>query len=375
MTARGVTSTSVRSGGHSTKYPVLVGDGLLDSLPDLLGKHAPAHRYAVISDSNVAGLYGSAVLQLMREARLEAELLSFPAGERHKTRAAWAELTDAMLKGGFGRDSCVVALGGGVVGDLAGFVAATYMRGVPVVQVPTSLVAMIDASVGGKTGVDAEEGKNLVGAFHPPRFVLADPRVIRTLPRHERAQGLVEAVKHGAIMDGVYLGALEQDLPSLLAGEVEPLERAVARSVELKAEVVSSDERESGQREILNFGHTLGHAMEAASHFRTPHGTAVAVGMCLEAGLGERLGVTETGAGEHLARIARALAIDVELPAGAEPRAIMAYLVLDKKARLGRPRFVLLSRIGGVHRTEDSWSQPVDDDLVLDLLTSMSTTG
>jgi 3-dehydroquinate synthase len=365
----------VRTGGRVAEYQVLVGSGLLASLPNLLREHAPAHRYAVITDSTVAGLYGTHVLERLRASGLAADLFSFPAGERHKTRAHWADLIDGLLAEGYGRDSCVVALGGGVVGDLAGFVAATYMRGVPVVQVPTSLVAMIDASIGGKTGVDVEVGKNLVGAFHAPNLVVADPEVIRTLPRAERAQGLVEAVKHGAIMDGPYLENLELNMPALLDGEVEPVERAVARSVELKAEVVSADERESGRREILNFGHTLGHAVEGVSGYGMPHGAAVAVGMFLEARLGEELGVTEVGVAERLARIAGTLEIGIELPDGAAPNRIMSYLGLDKKARHGHPRFVLLSRIGLVHRTDDRWSHVVDENLILDLLNSMAAKG
>jgi len=375
VTPPNATSTIVRSGGHAVEYPVLVGSGLLATLPELLGEHAPAHRYAVITDSTVAELYGTTVLDRMRASGLTADLFSFPVGERHKTRDHWADLTDGLLAGGFGRDSCVVAIGGGVVGDLGGFVAATYMRGVPVVQVPTSLVAMVDASIGGKTGVDVDQGKNLVGAFHAPNLVVADPEVIGTLPREERAQGLVEAVKHGAIMDRAYLEDLELHMPALLDGEVEPIERAVARSVEIKAEVVSADERESGRREILNFGHTLGHAVEAVSAYGVPHGTAVALGMSMEARLGEELGVTERGVAEHLARIAGTLGIGLELPDGAAPSEIMSYLGLDKKARHGRPRFVLLSRIGTVHRTDDSWSQVVDEDLVLDLLTAMAAKG
>ncbi len=375
MTSPNATSTSVQSGGQTSDYRVLVGRGLLAALPDLLREHAPAHRYAVITDSTVADLYGTPVLEALRESGLAADLLSFPAGERHKTRAHWMDLTDGLLERGFGRDSCVVALGGGVVGDLGGFVAATYMRGVPVVQVPTSLVAMVDASIGGKTGVDVEWGKNLVGAFHAPNLVVADPEVIRTLPREERAQGLVEAVKHGAIMDGPYLEMLEQNMAALLDGEVDAVERAVARSVELKAEVVSADEREAGRREILNFGHTLGHALEGASAYGLPHGTAVAVGMFLEARLGEECGVTEGGVADHLARVAETLELDLALPEGAAPNEIVSYLGLDKKARQGRPKFVLLSRIGMVHRTDDSWSRAVDDDLVRDLLNSMTTKG
>ena len=375
MPSTEITSTRVSSGGLTADYRVLVGNGLLASLPDLLSEHVPAHRYALITDSNVGELYADTLLATLRAGGHTVDLFTFPAGERHKTRAHWATLTDGMLDKGYGRDSYVIALGGGVVGDLAGFVAATYMRGVPVVQVPTSLVAMIDASIGGKTGTDVEQGKNLVGAFHAPSLVVADPEVTQTLPRIERAQGLVEAVKHGAIMDRPYLEQLELDMPALLDGDVEAVRRAVTRSVELKAWVVSADERESGRREILNFGHTLGHGVEAASDYGVSHGSAVAVGMFLEARLGEEMGVTENGVADDLARIAGTLEIDLELPDGAAPNEIMSYLGLDKKARLGRPRFVLLSHIGKVHHADGSWSQSVDGDLVRDVLNAMALKG
>ena len=202
-------------------YPVLVGCGLLRSLGKLLEEHAPAHRYAVVSDSNVATLYGDSVLQSLGDSGLDAQLFSFGSGECHKNRSTWKDLSDRLLKTGFGRDSCIVALGGGVTGDLAGFVAATYMRGIPVVQVPTSLLAMVDSSVGGKTGVDVAMGKNLIGAFHPPLLVVADPEVIETLPPVERAQGLIEAVKHGAIMDSAYF--------EVLAREMEEMNRVPSR--------------------------------------------------------------------------------------------------------------------------------------------------
>ena len=253
---------AVMTSGASGPYRVLVGRGLIGSLALLLEEHAPAHRYALVSDSNVAEIYGESTILHLKEAGLSAELFTFEAGERNKSRATWSELTDGLLRAGFGRDSCLIAMGGGVTGDLGGFVAATYMRGIPVVQVPTSLVAMIDASIGGKTGVDVEAGKNLVGAFHPPNLVVADPDVVATLPRAERAQGMIEAVKHGAIMDEAYFAELDRDMPAILDGEAASLERAVARSVELKSAVVSEDEREEGRREILNFGHTLGHAID-----------------------------------------------------------------------------------------------------------------
>ena len=359
---------AVTTRGASGPYQVLVGRGLLGSLAPLLEEYAPAHRYALVSDSNVAALYGESTILQLKDAGLSVDLFTFEAGERSKSRTTWCELTDRLLHAGFGRDSCLIAMGGGVTGDLGGFVAATYMRGIPVVQVPTSLVAMIDASIGGKTGVDVEAGKNLVGAFHAPNLVVADPDVVATLPRAERAQGMIEAVKHGAIMDDAYFDELEQEMPVLLDGDAALLERAVARSVELKSAVVSEDEREEGRREILNFGHTLGHAIEAACSFRVPHGTAVACGMVLEACLGVSLGVTDPAVVERLEQVLGRVGLPIGIPDGAAPDDIMTYLASDKKVRHGRTRFVLLSQIGAVHFADGSWSQPVDEDAVLSLV-------
>jgi 3-dehydroquinate synthase len=366
---------TVMTSGASGPYRVLVGWGLLGELAPLLEEYAPAHRYALVSDSNVAALYGESTLLHLRDAGLNAELFTFEAGERNKNRATWSEVTDGLLRAGFGRDSCLIAMGGGVTGDLGGFVAATYMRGIPVVQVPTSLVAMIDASIGGKTGVDVEAGKNLVGAFHPPNLVVADPDVVATLPRAERAQGMIEAVKHGAIMDDVYFAELDREMPAILDGDATALEGAVARSVELKSAVVSEDEREAGRREILNFGHTLGHAIEAACSLRVPHGTAVASGMILEARLGVSLGVTDPNVVQRLEQVVDRVGLPSSIPDSASPDDIMTYLASDKKVRHGRTRFVLLSGIGVVHPADGSWSHPVDDQIVSDLVNASASRG
>lgn len=358
-----MTEVHVRAEGGA--YPVLVGRRQLDDLPRLLGEHAPARRYAFVSDDNVAALHGHPLMENAREAGLDASLFTFPAGEASKTRESWIILTDELLEAGFGRDSCVVAVGGGVTTDLAGFVAATFLRGVPVVQVPTSYLAMIDASVGGKTGVDVAAGKNLVGAFHAPRLVVADAEVVRTLPRHERAEGLVEAYKHGAILDADYFERLRDAQAALLDADAGAAEQAVLRSVELKAAVVSEDEREGGYRQILNFGHTLGHAIEAASEYGLGHGTAVAIGMVLEADVGERLGVTEEGT---RTRLAEALDGLVDLgPLTLDPGAALRYLRADKKVRAGRPRVVLLRRLGEVDPGR-GWSHEVEEELLAEVL-------
>jgi 3-dehydroquinate synthase len=349
----------VRAGGERLDYDVIVQRGLLAELPALLKERIRAHRWVVISDENVAGLYGAALADRLAGPGASPLLLAFPAGEAQKNRQTWSRLTDALLDSGCGRDTAIVAVGGGVTGDLAGFVAATFLRGVPVVQVPTSLVAMIDSAVGGKTGVDTPAGKNLVGAFHPPRLVVVDPETVRTLPRAERAQGLVEAVKHGAILDAGYFADLERDLWRLLEGDPVPTEGAVVRSIELKASVVGRDEREGDYRQILNFGHTIGHALEAASGFALSHGAAVALGMVAEARLGERLGVTEAGTSERLATAVSALGLASRVAPGTDLASFRSFLVTDKKRRAGRVRFVLLSALGRVDAGE-RWTHAVD---------------
>lgn len=338
-------------------YDVIVEAGVLAELPQLITDRVTAQRFAVISDDNVAPIHGRLIMEAGLDAGLDMALFTFPPGEASKTRKSWSILTDEMLDACFGRDSCVIAVGGGVTTDLAGFVAATFLRGVPVVQVPTSYLAMIDASVGGKTGVDVHAGKNLVGAFHPPRLVVADPEVLTTLPVPEREQGLVEAFKHGAILDGAYFASLEDNVEDLRAAEPGVAGPAVARSVELKAGVVSEDEFEGGYRQILNFGHTLGHALEAASEYTLGHGSAVALGMLMETRLGERLGVTEAGTFGRLRKVLEVLLGPLAWSA-TDPESAVSYLRADKKVRGGRPRVVLLRRLGEVDPGQ-GWSHEV----------------
>jgi 3-dehydroquinate synthase len=358
------TAVTVRTRDGS--YEVVVESGILAQLPRLATECVSAERFAVISDDNVAPVHGRAVMEAGIDAGLDMALYTFPAGEASKTRKSWSILTDELLEAGFGRDSCVIAVGGGVTTDLAGFVAATFLRGVPVISVPTSYLAMIDASVGGKTGVDVHAGKNLVGAFHPPRLVVADPEVLGTLSVAERAQGLVEAFKHGAILSADYFASLEEDVADLLAAEPAVAGPAVARSVELKAGVVSEDEFEGGYRQILNFGHTLGHALEAASEYGLGHGSAVALGMLLETRLGERMGITQEGTLERLRTALEALLGPLD-GSSIDPETAARYLKTDKKVRGGRPRVVLLRRLGEVDPGE-GWSHEVPEEMLLEEL-------
>lgn len=327
-------------------YDVLIQPGLLTHAPALVAQAAPAARYAIISDTNVAPLYGEPLAAALRASGASADVFVHPAGEAHKTRATWLELTDALLAAGVGRDGCVIAVGGGVTGDLAGFVAATCLRGLPFVQVPTSLLAMVDASVGGKTGVDTPHGKNLVGAFHPPLLVLIDPQVLRTLPLEELRSGCAEIVKHGAIADGAYLDDVARSADALLAADAAVLTEIIERSVAIKAAVVSRDPRERGERAALNFGHTLGHALERESGYRVRHGHAVAIGMVLAAQLGEARGITAAGTARRLREVLAAFGLPGRLPDDVAFEALLTAAGSDKKNRAGQRRYVLLRRPG-----------------------------
>src|SRR5881398_145076 len=349
-------------------YDIVIGRGLLADLPAFVKTACPASRYVVITDSHVAKLYGKQVMARFHDAKLQVELLEFPAGEWNKTRETWARLSDRMLAAQIGRDSAVIALGGGVVGDVAGFVAATYLRGIPCVQVPTTLLAMIDSSIGGKAGVDVPAGKNLLGAFHQPRLVVADLDVLGSLAAPQLAAGMAEAVKHGVIADRQYFDALEQEHGAVAAREAGALERVVRRSVEIKAAVVAADEREAGRRAILNFGHTVGHAIEATAKFATLHGEAVAIGMAYEARLAEALGIAEPGTADRVQRLLERYNLPLELPESATEDALVAAMQLDKKTREGAVRFALPQAIGRMFADGTSWTVAAPEDVVRDVL-------
>jgi 3-dehydroquinate synthase len=357
-------------------YTVSVGRGLIDRLGEIVAAVAPAHRYALVSDANVMPLYGeraASALGMERTVRV-----TIPAGEAHKTRETWARATDEMLAAGLGRDTTVVALGGGVSGDVGGFVASTYMRGVPVVQVPTTLLAMVDASIGGKTGVDTSAGKNLVGSFHEPAAVVADVSLLASLPASEFRSGLSEAIKHGVIASRDHLLAIIskalpvswQSLASLAPAQPfdDELRDLVAQSARLKAGVVLADGREQGKRKWLNFGHTIGHAVELCSGFELLHGEAVAIGMVLEGRLAERLGIAERGTADGVLAAVRWAGLPEALPRGMSAERVLAATRSDKKARAGSVEYALPSAIGRMAGDESGWSVVVPDADVLSVL-------
>jgi 3-dehydroquinate synthase len=353
---------------RDASYDIVIGRGLLADLPALVKAACPASRYAVITDSHVAKLYAEQVVARFHDATLQAQLFAFPAGEWNKTRETWALLSDTMLAAQFGRDCAVLALGGGVVGDVAGFVAATYLRGVSYVQVPTTLLAMIDSSIGGKTGVDVPAGKNLLGAFHQPRLVVADLDVLDSLPPPQLAAGMAEAVKHGVIADQQYFDALEREHGAVTAREAGALERVVQRSVEIKAEVVAADEREAGRRAILNFGHTVGHAIEATAKFATLHGEAVAIGMAYEARLAETLGIAEPGTADRVRRLLERYGLPLALPEAATVDGLVQAMRFDKKTRQGTVRFALPRAIGRMYVEGKSWTVAAPEGAVREVL-------
>ncbi len=342
-------------------YEIRIALGLLDAVGPVTRQTARAHRYALITDETVEPLYADRVIASFAGDRVER--FRIPAGERHKTRERWAELTDAMLAATFGRDSTVIALGGGVVGDLAGFVAATYMRGIPFVQVPTTLLAMIDASIGGKTGVDTPAGKNLVGAFHQPAAVIVDPEVLATLPLAHRRAGVAEAIKHGVVADADYFARLEAALPDVLDDPGgEAMRALILGSVAIKAAVVREDAREGGRRKILNFGHTLGHAIEAESRYSMLHGEAIAIGMLLEARLAERVGIARVGTAARLESAVARAGLPVALPSRVRAERVLAATRGDKKARAGTVEYALPLEVGRMAGSERGFAVPVRDE-------------
>jgi 3-dehydroquinate synthase len=353
-------------------YPVYVVPGILQHLDAKIRELLPDRRVAVITDSTVH--------DLVQQARLgrvtwTGEMLTVPAGESSKTRETWARLSDELLAREFGRDSGLCGLGGGVVGDLTGFVAATYMRGLPYLLVPTTLLAMLDASVGGKTGVNAPQGKNLIGAFHPPVGVIADPQTLVTLPEREYRGGLAEAVKHGVVADATYFTWIEAHADVLRQRDATAVAMLVRRSVEIKAAVVSEDEHESGRRAILNAGHTIAHALEQTSRYQLTHGEAVALGLVAECEIAEHIGVAPAGLRVQVAELLSRLGLPIRLPEEMDRHSLFEMMAMDKKNRSRRIRMALPARMGEISREGDQWTTAVSSDDIAAGLAALGSTA
>ncbi|MEO5590021.1 MAG: 3-dehydroquinate synthase [Gemmatimonadaceae bacterium] len=350
-------------------YEIRVSPGSFAELGPFVRRVAPAHRYAVITDSNVGPIYGAMAGDALGID--QSSVLAVPAGESSKSRGTWGWLTDQLIERKLGRDSAIVALGGGVIGDLAGFVAATYMRGIPIVHVPTTLLAMIDSSIGGKTGVDTLAGKNLVGSFHPPTGVLVDPQLLSTLPVRELRTGFAEALKHGVIASRTYFDLAVSAIPEVLDGSRQAgdsLTRVIVGSIDIKSHIVSRDEYEAGVRKTLNFGHTIGHAVEQLSDYSLAHGEAVAIGMALESRLAERAGIAEEGTSMAIEGALGAAGLGWELPPRMDAGQLLDLMRGDKKVREGMLQYALPRAIGEMAGAESGWTVSVDEELVREVL-------
>ncbi len=342
-------------------YPIYIGPGLIDD-PEHYRPYIAGRQVMIVSNETVAPLYLARVAQALDGFQVESVIL--PDGERYKTLEVWNRIFDGLLSARFGRNCTLIALGGGVIGDMAGFAAAAYQRGVPFIQVPTTLLAQVDSSVGGKTGVNHRLGKNMIGAFHQPRAVVADTATLDTLPDPELSAGLAEVIKYGLIRDPEFFAWLEGNLPALLARDGETLAQAIERSCRNKAEVVAADELESGQRALLNLGHTFGHAIETAVGYGTwLHGEAVAAGICMAADMSQRLGwLDQTSVARTRALIA-ACRLPVGPPGEVTPQRFRELMAVDKKVQNGRLRLVLLRGIGESLVTGDFDSAILDETL------------
>jgi 3-dehydroquinate synthase len=344
----GIERLSVALGERS--YPILIGPGLLKE-HSVLEECIPAHDVLLVSNTVVAPLYAERLTQALSGRRVVTAIL--PDGETHKTLATVARLLDVLIANRLGRDAAVVALGGGVVGDIAGFAAACYQRGIPYVQAPTTLLAQVDSSVGGKTGVNHPGGKNLIGAFYQPVAVLSDTSTLETLPPREMRAGLAEIIKYGLIADATLYEWLEANIGRLLAHDAPALAHAIRRSCEIKAEIVAGDEREEGERALLNLGHTFGHALESATAYeRWLHGEAVGAGLLMAASLSQACGTLRPEVVERL----RGLLERTGLPTAAREvpaQAVLEHMKIDKKVKAGRIRLVLLHGVGDAYVTGD----------------------
>ncbi len=344
---RSVSPAPIVVGLGDRSYPIVIGEAILGQTGLWARKLCPPGKCAVVTNPIVGALYADIVMQSLLSEGFEPVRVDVPDGEEHKNLASLSLIYDALVDAALERSSPLLALGGGVVGDLAGFAAATYLRGIPYLQLPTTLLAQVDSSVGGKTGIDHPRGKNLIGAFYQPRAVLIDVSTLRTLPRRQLLAGFAEVAKYGAILDAELFALLEQKLAQFLALEAEVVTQVIRRCCELKAAVVERDEREAGERAVLNFGHTIGHALESiTSYQRFLHGEAVAIGMVAEARVSAALGLCPLEVVTRLRSLLERAGLPVNLPDDVDRAQLAAAIELDKKVQGGRVKFVALEALG-----------------------------
>lgn len=341
-------------------YEILIGFGLFDNIPSDLKRNPLGERYAIITDSTLKHIYGNRLLNKFYEESLNTCLIDFPAREESKNLNTVSYLASSLLKSGIDRKSAIIALGGGVVGDLAGFTAAIFMRGIPYVQVPTTLTAQVDSSIGGKTGVDTAEGKNLLGAFYQPKRVYIDPSLLKTLPRREFISGLAEVVKYGVIYDRNLFEYLEENVDRILSLDEEVLLNIVERSCNIKKTIVEEDPYEVNKRAILNYGHTPGHALERLSGYKILHGEAVSVGMRISGWIAVRMGFWSIDEWERQNRLLKKFGLPLKMEF--DINEMIEAMHYDKKAEGEKLMFVLPKRIGEMASINGKYKIPVPEE-------------
>ncbi|MDI6741738.1 MAG: 3-dehydroquinate synthase [Smithella sp.] len=330
----------------SSSYEIRIGNDILDRIALLIAKNHKAERYAVVTDDYVGALYGKKFIDVLKDIGLDAFMIEFPSGEASKSMKTVLDIAGRLMDNRADRGTCLIALGGGVVGDIAGFVASIFMRGVPCIQIPTTLVAQVDSSIGGKTGVDLSHGKNLLGTFYQPTAVFADLHFLKTLPEKEFNNGLAEIIKYGIIDDEKMFCSLEDNMEAIKSGDPKLLLSMVAGCCQIKKSVVEIDEKEHGLRRILNYGHTLGHALETISKYKITHGEGVALGMIAAARISEKTGYLEKEARERIEALIAQAGLPVKISRSMDGEKIITQLKMDKKKKGNVVHFVLLKKIG-----------------------------
>jgi len=350
----------------SNSYEIRIGKGILDRIVLLIGRHHKASHFVIITDSNVNPLHGAKVLEAFGEAGLQASVIEIPAGEASKNISMLMDIAGRLLSMGADRKTVLIALGGGVVGDLTGFIASVYMRSVPYIQIPTTLIGQVDSAIGGKTAVDLPQGKNLLGTFYQPAAVFADLDFLETLPEKEFANGLAEMIKYGIIEDEKMFRLLEENMEVIKSRDSALLAKTVETCCRIKKSIVEIDEREQGLRRILNFGHTLGHALEAVSDYALSHGEGVALGMIAAAKLSVKLHYLSGEESERITALIGKAGLPIKIPQDFAAEAVIERLKMDKKKKDGVIHFVLVKKIG-----MPFVNSSVDDALIKNVLEEM----
>jgi len=357
-------------GSKPKSYNILIGNKLFNTLAQELKNSELAYRYAVISDSNVSKLYFNELQEAFEKEGLDSLLITIPAGEKSKSRVNKDLIEDTMLQNKMARDSAIIALGGGVVGDIAACVASTYNRGIPYIQYPTSLVACVDSSIGGKTAIDTKHGKNLIGTFYQPEKVYIDLNTLTTLKKKEITEGLAEVIKYGIIYDSEFFDYISDNISKIFKYDLDVLNKIVKRSCEIKGFVVENDEKESNLRKILNFGHTVGHAVELLSNYSISHGNAISIGMIIEAEIAVKSSILKRESAEMIYEIFKSAGLPTELKSSVDRSRIFETMKLDKKARKGNIEFTLPKHIGEMYKDGDNYGIKIDENLIKEVIGS-----